>query len=170
MEAQSRTPARTEAPRAPGNVAGAIYGQILASATVVALSLDKSIDAAHILVSLVGTMLVFWIAHGYAALVSEELDRERMRVWHDFRVAMAREWPLAQAAAPAVVSLLLAVLGVLSRDSAVWLAVVLGAANLFVWGIAVGRQSKLGWFATLAVAVVNCVLALGVIALKVGIH
>ena len=131
MEAQSQTPTRTEEPRAPGNVAGAIYGQILASATVVALSLDQTIDTAQILGSLIGTMLVFWIAHGYAALVSEELDGERIRVWHDFRVAMAREWPLAQAAAPAVFSLLLGVVGVLSRDSAVWLAVVLGAANLF---------------------------------------
>ena len=83
---------------------------------------------------------------------------------------MAREWPLAQAAAPAAVSLLLAVLGVLSRDTAVWLAILLGAANLFVWGVAVGRRSKLGWPVTLLVAVVNCVLALGVIALKVGIH
>jgi hypothetical protein len=169
MEARAEQ-AQVEKPRATRNVAGAIYGQILASATVVALSLDPSIDAAHILVSLVGTMLVFWIAHGYAALVSEELERERMRVWHDFRSAMKREWPLAQAAAPAVISLLLAVIGVLSRDSAIWLAIALGAANLFVWGIAVGRRSKLGWMATLLVATVNCGLALGVIALKVGVH
>ena len=169
MEAQAQQ-AKADEPRAPRNVAGAIYGQILASATVVALSLDKSIDAAHILVSLVGTMLVFWIAHGYAALVSEELERERMRVWHDFRAAMAREWPLAQAATPAVISLLLGVVGVLERDTAVWLAIALGAANLFVWGIAVGRRSKLGWMATLLVATINCVLALGVIALKVGVH
>ncbi len=170
MEAQTQARAKVEQPRTPGNVAGAIYGQILASATVVALSLDRTIDTAQILGSLIGTMLVFWIAHGYAALVSEELERERVRVWHDFRAAMAREWPLAQAAAPAAFSLLLGVLGVLSRGAAIWLAILLGAANLFVWGIAVGRRSKLGWVGTLAVAVINCVLALGVIALKVGIH
>jgi hypothetical protein len=170
MGAQTHTPAKAEEPRAPRNVAGAIYGQILASATVVALSLDSSLDAAQILGSLVGTMLVFWVAHGYAALISEELERERMRIWHDFRRAMAREWPIAQAAAPAVVSLTLGALGVFSKESAVWLAIALGAANLFVWGLAVGRRSKLGWAATLAVAAINCVLALGVIALKVGVH
>jgi hypothetical protein len=170
MEAQAQTPATTEAPRAPRNVAGAIYGQILASATVVALSLDPEIDTAEILGSLIGTMLVFWIAHGYAALVSEELERRRLRIWHDFRTAMAREWPLAQAATPAVISLLLGVVGVLERDTAVWLAIALGAANQFVWGLAVGRRSKLGWAGTLSVAAINCAFALVVIALKVGVH
>src|SRR3954468_15042339 len=114
---------RTEA-RSTTNVAGAIYGQVLASSEVAALSLDKELDSAEILAALAGTMLVFWLAHVYAHTVAERLTGPHVPRRANLRLAMAREWPMLQAAVPAAGALVLGVLGVFSTQTAVTVALV----------------------------------------------
>jgi hypothetical protein len=45
------------------DVSGAVYGQIIASSEVAALSLDRALDSVSILLALAGTMIVFCLAH-----------------------------------------------------------------------------------------------------------
>src|SRR5437879_4506932 len=131
---------RTEL-RSSTNVAGAIYGQVLASSEVAALSLDKELDSAEILGALAVTMLVFWLAHVYAHTISDRLTAERLPAARELRAAMAREWPMVQAAAPAAVALGLGAVGVYSTRTAVLVALGLGVLNLFLWGVAIARRS-----------------------------
>jgi hypothetical protein len=160
---------RTEA-RSPTNVAGAIYGQVLASSEVAALSLDKELDSAQILAALTGTMLVFWLAHVYAHTVADRLSRPHMPRWADLRLAMGREWPMLLAAVPAAIALLLGVVGVFSTGTAATLAIILGVLNLFLWGVAIARRSMLGWAPTLTAGGVTAAFGLAVEGLKVLVH
>jgi hypothetical protein len=155
--------------RAATDHARAVYGQVLASSEVAALSLDESLDSAAILAALSGTMLVFWLAHVYARTVAERVGG-RAPSRGAIAAAMRSEWPLVQAAAPAAVALTLGIVGIVSTHTAVVLAICLGAANLFGWGLAIGRRASLGTGPTLVVASTNALFGLGVILLKVAIH
>ena len=147
----------------------AIYGQVLASSEVAALSLDESLDSAAILAAMSATVLVFWLAHVYARTVAERAEG-RAPSRGAITAVMRFEWPIVQAAAPAAVALTLGIAGIVSTHTAVVLAICLGAANLFGWGIAIGRRASLGTGPTLVVAIANALFGLGVILLKVAIH
>ena len=69
----------------PANAARAIYGQILVTSLVGALSEDSDIDAEYILLSVGATMLVFWLAHVYAEAMSRGLEAGRHVSWAEVR-------------------------------------------------------------------------------------
>ena len=120
--------------------AGAIYGQVLAGGAVVALSRHDETPA-EIAAAVTATMVVFWIAHVYALLMSRSVVASgRIRIG-DFGRLAVREWPMVQAAAPAIVALLLAAAGLWPRATGITIALVLGVADLIAWGIAIGRRS-----------------------------
>jgi hypothetical protein len=100
--------------RLPVNAARAIYGQILVTSLVGALSEDSEIGAGYILVSVVTTMLIFWLAHVYAEAMSRGLAAGRHVGWTEIRGLAAREWPLVQAAFPTAIVLGLGAIGGLS--------------------------------------------------------
>lgn len=160
---------RAEA-QAPPNIAGAIYGQVLASSEVMALSFDKTLDSAEILGALATTMFVFWLAHVYARTLSERFREGRHPALRDVEEAMKREWPIVQAAGPPAAGLLLGVAGVVSTQTAVRLALLFGVVNLFLWGLAIAQRSRLGWFPTLVVGTMNAAFGLAVEGLKVVLH
>jgi hypothetical protein len=62
--------------------------------------------------------------------------------------------------------LLLGALGVVSTQSAVWLAFALGLLVLFVEGIVVARVERLAALGTVAVVAANLALGLALVALK----
>lgn len=90
------------------NVAGAIYGQVLVTSFVAALSEAASVDAGEIFAGLLFTMLVFWLAHVYADAVEQRLEHDDpltlREVWHIAKY----EWPMLQATVPALLALSLA--------------------------------------------------------------
>jgi hypothetical protein len=122
-------------PRAEGraNVAGAIYGQILVTSFVAALSEVVDVDAGEIFTSLLVTMLVFWLAHVYADAVAQRLEREDSLTWREVWSIAKYEWPGLQAAVPALVAVGLGWAGALSTLTAVRLAIALGVVALLAW-------------------------------------
>jgi hypothetical protein len=160
--------ARGRSPR-PADLSAAVYGQVLASSQVAALSLDESLDSAAILLALTGTVLVFWLAHVYARVVADRVQRPAP-TGGEVVQAMRFEWPVVEAAVPAAVALSLGIVGVLSTENSVFLAISLGAVNLFVWGLAIGRRLNLGRVQMLALAFSNALFGLVVILMKVAIH
>jgi hypothetical protein len=155
--------------RRPADLSAAVYGQVLASSQVAALSLDHALTSAEILVALTGTVLVFWLAHVYARVVADRVQREAP-TRGGIVAAMRFEWPVVEAAVPAAVALTLGIVGVLETQTAVYLAISLGAVNLFVWGLAIGRRLKLERRAALGLAVANALFGAVVILMKVAIH
>jgi hypothetical protein len=159
-------------PRAKGraNVAGAIYGQILVTSFVAALSEAVDVDAGEIFASLLATMLVFWVAHVYADAVEQRLEREdpltRREVWNIAKY----EWPGLQAAVPALVALGLGWAGALSTLTAVRLSIGLGVVALLAWGFVIARASRLSALATLGSVALNGAFGLGIVTLKLYVE
>ncbi len=163
-------PPAPAAPTGEPSLARAVYGTILALAVVLAVADDPDNGIGFVLGGLLATAIIFWLAHVYAEVLAEHV-RSRRTSWRaDIRAAVVGEWPLVQAAVPLALGLALGVVGLLSRDAAVNVAIALGLAELFGWGLAVGR--RLGQPLPLAVltGIANCGLGAVLVALKGLVH
>jgi hypothetical protein len=155
---------------AQANVAGAIYGQVLVTSFVAALSEAKSIDAGEIFAALFFTMLVFWLAHSYADAVASRLERDDPLTLREVRTIAKYEWPMLQAAIPALLALSLGWVGAMPTLTAVRLAIGLGVLQLLTWGFVIARASRLSPLATLGSVALNGAFGLGIVVLKVLVH
>jgi hypothetical protein len=153
----------------PSDAAAAIYGSILVTALVTALSHAEH-DALTLALSVASTMVVFYLAHVWSALVGERIARPR-DLSHGHLLELAREeWPMLESGAVSMVVLLLAEAGAYSTDTGVDLAMWLGVANLFGWGLVLGRRNYDTWPLALGAAVVNGLFGVGIVILEVLIH
>ncbi len=151
-------------------VARTIYGTILVTALVAGLSEDDTIDAWQILVSVTATTLVFWIAHVYAEVLSQRLAAGRSLSWRETEQALLSEFSMVQAGIPAALALALAALGVYSTDTGVTLAIGVGVAALFAYGIVLGHREGATRLQTLFAASLNGAFGLVIVALKAFVH
>jgi hypothetical protein len=152
------------------NPARAIYGAILVMAVIIAISHDDSVGTAAILGAVAGTTLVFWLAHVYAEALGNRVSGGQERVFANVRAAALHEWPLVEAAVLPMLALLLGVIGLVQRDTAVSIAIGVGVVELFAWGIAAGRRAQLSLKATIGVGAANGALGLLMVGLKVLVH
>lgn len=151
------------------HLAGAIYGTILATSVVAAAGHNpETIDRAALLV--IGTSVIFWLAHVYSlGLAARMVLRRPIR--RDELISLARaEWPMLQSSWPIVVALMLGVVGVIDRATAVVVALVVGIVALFAYGLVIGRQENMGWPRALLNAMVAGMFGLAILALKVFAH
>jgi hypothetical protein len=137
---------------------------------VIASSRDEDAGAGTILSELLTTMLVFWLAHVYARFISSRLDRPGEPLLADLRRSIREEWPVGQAAIVPALALGLGAVGILSRDTAVTLAIGLGVVALAGWGFAIARRARLDLARTLGVAAVNATLGLLLVGMNVAVH
>jgi hypothetical protein len=150
--------------------AGAVYGTILVLSVIASVSEDADAGAASVLGAVLLTSFAFWIAHVYAESLTARIDHPRAR-WRELaRRAVIREWPLLQAAFVPSVPLLLGVVGALSRATAIDIAIALALADLFAWGVAVGRALHQAPLRATLSGFVNVALGGVVVALKVVVH
>jgi uncharacterized membrane protein len=128
----------------------AIYGTILVLAVIAALSHDPGLGPGEVLAGMLGSSLVYWMAHLYA----DVLGRRAAGVVEPLPAMVAEaatvEWPLVEAALLPAIPLVLGMLGILDRGPAVTLAVIVALADLLVWGYVAGRRSGLARVAALA--------------------
>ena len=151
-------------------LARAIYGQILVTAIVAALSEDSAAATGYLLLSAVTTILVFWAAHVYAGAMARGITLRRAMEQGEFRAFMATELPMIEAAIPTVIILALGTVGVFSRNTTVSLAIGVGVAMLFLAGLAFGRYTSSSWPAALLSAALTSGLGLVIVALKAIVH
>jgi hypothetical protein len=150
------------------NPRGAIYGTIVASAVIAASAAGgKSPDL--ILMATVATLLVFWLAHVYAHFLDHEVRHDRTR-WKVLASIMGQELSMLVAPAFPILFLLLGALGLLPEPLAVRLALWTGVAQLFAWGIEVGRRRGQAWPAALLAGLINGALGLVIVVLEVLLH
>lgn len=151
------------------HLAGAIYGTILATTVVAAAGTHpESLGRTTLLV--VGTSVVFWVAHVYAVEVAARLVAGRpLGRPEALRLARA-QWPMLQSAWPVVVTLLLGVVGLLDPVRAVDVAMAVGIGALFTYGVLIGRQEGAAWPRVLLNGLAVGALGLAVLLLKVLVH
>lgn len=156
---------RTAGRRSP-NLAGAIYGTIIATAVVAGLDEATSVSPARALAILLGTGVVVWASQVYATLLAGHIQRPRGTRPQDVSRVVFREWPVFQASLPLALPLLLGWTGVLETETAVGLATLVGVAALIGWGINFARREGYGPGGIAGVATVNAVIGLFIIGLK----
>ena len=125
----------------PQSIAGTVYGTIVVMATVTAGSHGESTEAWALAVAVAVTVLVLWLAHVYSHTLAESLERRRRLDAAEFVALARREASIPLAAVLPVVTLLLAVVGVLRIQTAAWIALGLGVATLAVQGRATRPSS-----------------------------
>jgi len=161
----------TPAPHAPSQArdyAAAIYGSIVATAIIGALR-EAHVTVGEMTIDVLATMVVFWLAHTWAAIAGERIHTGHM-LSKDRVLALAREeWPMVEAGFAPVFALALGWVGVLDADDAAKVALAIGVVQLFAWGFVLGRRVYHRWLGALIAGLANGVLGLTLVALEIAI-
>jgi hypothetical protein len=157
----------SERARGRTDYAGAVYGSMLAASVIAGTGpRQHPLPALGLMLLLVTTGLVFWLAHVYARLAG---DRERgvALTRAEVRSVGAAEWPLVEAAfPPAAVAGLGWLLG-LDNSVTAWAALAVAVAGQVGWAmVAAARASGRRPAAVVTAGLVNLGLGLTIVALK----
>ncbi|MBA3300614.1 MAG: hypothetical protein H0T15_01985 [Thermoleophilaceae bacterium] len=155
-------------PGAPGRLAGAVYGTILVTALIAAYSEYEGTSSSELLLAVVTTSIVLWLAHVYARAVSQRMESPATRGL--FLAAMRHERPIVEAAVLPAVILALSALGAYGVTTATDLAIGVGVAALFGWGYAIGAREGRSVPGCLLSGVVNATFGLVLVGLKTVVH
>jgi len=164
-----RFASRVAGKRAP-NLAGAIYGTIVATAVVAGLGEREAISARRGLWILLASGVFFWVAHVYASVVAQRVKEHRSTRRADVTKAFSHEWPLFYSTLPLAVPLALGWLGVFGGHVALGVATFVGVLTLVAWGIALSRREGYGLAGIAAVASINATVGLMIVGLKLAIR
>jgi hypothetical protein len=155
--------------RRSANLAGAIFGTIIATAVVAGLDEDNGVSAGGALAILLATGATFWAAHVYANLLAERIQGHRPTKRDDLRRVMSREWPLLQSTFPLAVPLALGGIGMLNEEAAFSLATFVGVIALVSWGVGLAHHEGYGVAGVVGAGIVNAAVGLFIIGLKVAL-
>jgi len=148
----------------------AIYGAVLATAVIAALSEDPGAGPSELVGATVTTSLVFWLAHVFARFVGERAGDWDPDEWHSVPQLLLQELPMVAAALLPAAVLGLAQLDLLSRDHAVTVALASGVLELSVWGAIAGYHERWGPGGVALGSAVATALGLLMVFLKVLVH
>jgi hypothetical protein len=148
----------------------AIYGAVLVTAVIAALSEAPDAGPLELVGATVNTSLVFWLAHVFARFVGERAGDRDSAEWHSVPQLLSQEIPMVAAALLPVAALGLAQLEVLSRDDAVTVALASGVLELSVWGAIAGHHERWGLGVVALGSAAATALGLLMVFLKVLVH
>ncbi|TXS48746.1 hypothetical protein EAO75_17795 [Streptomyces sp. uw30] len=161
----SMSPALRRVAVQPNVLFGGVYGAVLASSLVAALTQygetareERLYDARWLLITAVASAL----AHGYAHLIARRGDTARRGVPGALR-ALAGEWPLVVATLPTLVILLGAGWGWWRSAGIEYVAFGFNIALLFAWGLSTARARGRTWRAALAIGCADALLGVVVV-------
>ncbi|MCX4642583.1 MULTISPECIES: hypothetical protein [unclassified Streptomyces] len=153
--------------RARADYTGGVYGSLLAASVVVGAGSLGSFPRAELVLLLLLTGVVFWIAHVHAQLFGARLARRNaldrgtvLRVCRD-------EWPIVNAAVPPAAAVALSPLLGLDVKGALWLALSVAVAGQVGWSVAAARRAGAPRRLMAGTALVNLVLGLLIITFKI---
>jgi hypothetical protein len=149
-----------------GDAASAVYGTILAASILIA-SFGTPLE---IFLSVIGTGLVFWLAHAHVSLMRRIVRDGQTIKRRDVVRTLTEEWPLVQASLSPAAPLILAMVGIISAETAADLGILICFIGLIAWGIVVARAAKLSQRASIFAVGVNVGLGLLLVLLKAILH
>jgi hypothetical protein len=151
-------------------VADAVYGTILVLAVVAALSRDSHATSGAVLVAVLATSLVFWLAHIYADVLSRRASGDASPLAGIVKHAARQEWPLVEAAFAPALPLLLGWAGVFGRSPAITVSLVIGLGDLAAWGYVAGRAMQQSRARAVLSALAALALGAVMVLLKNAVH
>lgn len=149
-----------------GDSASAVYGTILAASILIA----SYGTALEIFISVIGTGLVFWLAHAHVSVMRRVVRGGQAVTTKDVRRSLTHEWPLVQSSLMPAAPMILAMVGVMSTDNAANLGILICFVSLVAWGIVVARAAELSRRASILAVGVNVGLGLLLVTLKAILH
>ncbi|HEY9334245.1 MAG TPA: hypothetical protein VIQ79_07490 [Kribbella sp.] len=155
--------------REPPDAAGAVYGSLLAASVVAGTGPGQQPPhPGQLIVLLLATGVVFWLAHVYAQLAAEHSTRAFPPL-RNIRAAARREWPLVQAAVPPAAAAGIGALVGLTDSGAAWLALAVAVGSQLGWALYVAAKGGATWARLVAAGVVNLLLGLVIVLLKAAL-
>ena len=148
-------------------IAGTVYGTIVVLAVLGAGGKAYKDDLWRLVVIVVTTVLVLWMAHVYAHGLGESLHAGKRLNAAELGSIARRELAIPLAAVGPATVLVLGAVGLLTGSTAEWLAFGLGVVTLAAQGLRYAWAERLGLAGTIAAVAVNLVLALVLVLLEV---
>ncbi|MGO9077638.1 MAG: hypothetical protein ACLQDY_01150 [Streptosporangiaceae bacterium] len=141
-----------------------IYGTIITAAILASAGPGRG--TLLLAVSIIVTLLVYWVAEQYADLLGEQLGAGRLPRWHDIKSALVASWPMVTASfIPLVVLMTTRAFGA-SQLAAANAALVAAVVLLMIYGWMAGRAARLRGKQQLLITAITAVLGLLMVALK----
>ncbi|MDF3298642.1 hypothetical protein [Streptomyces tropicalis] len=163
-EAEARTAER----RARTDYTGGVYGSLLAASVIVGAGALGAFPRLELVVLLLLTGVVFWIAHVHAHLFGARLAQRTLDRRTVLRVCRD-EWPIVKAAVPPALAVAVSPLLGLDLRGTVWLALAVAVAGQVGWSAAAARRAGASWGMVASSAAVNLVIGLLIIAFKLAL-
>ncbi|MFF8396932.1 hypothetical protein [Streptomyces sp. NPDC016172] len=145
---------------------GGVYGSMLAASVIIGAGDLGSFPRAELVLLLLLTGVVFWIAHVHAQLFGARMAQrtlDRGTVLHVCR----DEWPIVKAAVPPAAAVAVSPLLGLDVAGALWLALSVAVAGQVGWSVAAARRAGASRRLMAAFASVNLFLGLLIILFKI---
>ncbi|MFB8777687.1 hypothetical protein [Streptomyces broussonetiae] len=152
--------------RTQADYTGGVYGSLLAASVVLGAGSLGEFPRTELVLLLLLTGLLFWIAHVHANLFGARLAKEVL----DRRVVLhvcREEWPIFKAAVPPAVAVAVSPLLGLDVSGALWLALSVAVAGQIGWSVAAAVSAGASRRLLAATASVNLLLGLLIIGLKI---
>ncbi|MEU0657474.1 hypothetical protein [Streptomyces lavendulocolor] len=152
--------------RAHADYTGGVYGSMLAASVVIGAGSLGDFPRVELVLLLLLTGLVFWVAHVHAQLFGARLARQAP----DRRVVLRvcrEEWPIVKAAVPPAAAVALSPLFGLDVLGALWLALAVAVVGQVGWSVAAARRAGATRRLMAITASVNLLLGLLIVALKI---
>ena len=152
--------ARTPGPRR----AAGIYGTIITAAILAAAG--DHVPTLGLAISIVVTLLVYWLAEEYAEILGEQLEGGRLPTWRAIRAALAATWPMVSASFIPLLSLVLARLFGASSSGAANAGLATAIVLLVIYAWSAGRAAQLRGRQLLVITLIAAGLGLLMVVLK----
>ena len=151
--------------RSPGRQrAVGIYGTIVTAAIL--SSAGDRLPVPDLVVSVVVTLSVYWVAEEYAEILGEQLAVGHLPTWSYVRAALAATWPMVTASFVPLLFLIAAWLLGASGPAAANAGLAAAVVELVLYGWSAGRAASLRGKQRFAVAAAAAALGLVMIVLK----
>jgi hypothetical protein len=157
---QPRRSARSPGPRR----AAGIYGAIVTASILAAAG--GHLPAGALVVAVVVTLVVYWVAEEYAELLGEQAEAGRLPTWPHIRAALAATWPMVSASFLPLLALVLTWLAGGSVPTAANVGLAVAIVLLAIHGWSAGRAAQLRGRQLVAATSVAALLGLVMIVLK----
>jgi hypothetical protein len=144
--------------------AAGIYGAIVTAAVLAAAG--DFVPTLVLAVSVVVTLLVYWVAEEYADLLGEQVEHGRLPTWPRVRVTLASTWPMVSASYAPLLVLVLARAAGGSGSAAANFGLVVAVMLLVFHSWSAGRASHLKGGQLLVATSVAAALGVLMIVLK----
>jgi len=144
--------------------AAGIYGAIITAAIIAAVG--GQLRTAALAVSILLTLVVYWVAEEYAELLGEQVTGGHLPTWAYVRAALAHTWPMVSASYLPLLALVLARAAGASALAAANIGLAAAILLLTYHGWSAGRAARLRGWQLAAVTSIAAALGLVMVVLK----